>query len=136
MCELHRPWTIHNHLKTENICVRIALLQGEKMASIEDFRKLEFRVAEILEAAYHPQADKLYVLDIRVGEEKKRIVAGIRNFYSLEELKGKKVVVVNNLEPAVIRGVESQGMLLAASDSQTLTLVTPERPIDAGATVK
>lgn len=106
------------------------------MASIEDFRKLEFRVAEILEAALHPQADKLYVLDIRVGEEKKRIVAGIRNFYSLEELKGKKVVVVNNLEPAVIRGVESQGMLLAASDSQTLTLVTPERPIDIGATVK
>ena len=130
------PRRVLNYLKTEDIYVKIALPQGGKMASIEDFRKLEFRVAEILEAACHPQADKLYVLDIRVGEEKKRIVAGIRNFYSLEELKGKKVVVVNNLEPAVIRGVESQGMLLAASDSQTLTLVTPERPVEIGATVK
>lgn len=106
------------------------------MASIEDFKKLEFRVAEILEAAIHPQADKLYILDIQVGEEKKRVVAGIRNAYTLEELKGKKVVVVNNLEPAVIRGVESQGMLLAASDGLTLTLVTPERLIGTGATVK
>lgn len=110
--------------------------QGVEMASIEDFKKLEFRIAEIIEASFHPQADKLYVLDIQVGEEKKRVVAGIRNFYSLEELKGKKVVVVNNLEPAVIRGVESQGMLLAASDGLTLTLVTPERLIGSGATVK
>lgn len=106
------------------------------MASMEDFKKLEFRIAEILEASLHPQADRLYILDIQVGEEKKRVVAGIRTAYSLEELKGKKVVVVNNLEPAVIRGVESQGMLLAASDGQTLTLVTPERLIGSGTIVK
>lgn len=106
------------------------------MISIEDFKKLELRVAEILDAAYHPQADKLYVLDIRVGEEKKQIVAGIRPSYTLEELKGKRIVVVNNLEPAVIRGIESQGMLLAAQDGQILSLVIPERVVSSGATVK
>lgn len=106
------------------------------MISIEDFKKLELRVAEILDAAYHPQADKLYVLDIRVGEEKKQIVAGIRTSYTLEELKGKRIVVVNNLEPAVIRGIESQGMLLAAQDGQILSLVIPERVVSSGAAVK
>lgn len=106
------------------------------MASLEDFKKLELRIAEIEEAAPHPNADKLYVLSIRVGDIKKNVVAGIRPYYSVEELKGKKVVLINNLEPAVIRGVESQGMLLAASDESGLTLVTPERAISSGATVR
>ena len=76
------------------------------------------------------------MLGIRVGEEKKQIVAGIRKYYGPDEIKGKKIVVVNNLEPATIRGVESQGMLLAASDQETLTLVTPERQISENARVK
>lgn len=106
------------------------------MASLEDFKKLELRIAEIEEAAPHPNADKLYVLSVRVGDIKKNVVAGIRPYYSAEELKGKKVVLINNLESAVIRGVESQGMLLAASDESGLTLVTPERAISSGATVR
>lgn len=106
------------------------------MITLDDFKKLELRTAEILDAAPHPNADKLYVLDIQVGEEKKRIVAGIRLHYTPEELKGKKVIVVNNLAPAVIRGVESQGMLLAASNDQGLTLLVPERPITTGSVVK
>ncbi|MBI4550025.1 MAG: hypothetical protein HY714_03780 [Candidatus Omnitrophica bacterium] len=106
------------------------------MVHIDEFRKFEFRVAEVLDVTPHPQADRLWVVDIRVGEETKRIVAGIKMFYSAEELKGKKVVVVNNLEPAVIRGVESQGMLLAAQDGQTLSLIVPERNVASGATVK
>lgn len=106
------------------------------MASLEDFKKLEFRVAEIESAAPHPNADRLYVLQIKVGEIRKQIVAGIRKHYTEEELKGKKVIVVNNLDPAVLRGVESQGMLLAASEGEILTLVTPERPIPDGAQVK
>lgn len=106
------------------------------MISMEDFKKMELRVAEVLDAAYHPQADRLYILDIQVGEERKRIVAGIRPAYSPEELKGKRIVVVNNLEPAVIRGVESQGMLLAAQEGETLSLVTTDRPVSSGSTVK
>jgi methionyl-tRNA synthetase len=106
------------------------------MVNIDEFRKFEFRVAEVLEVTPHPQADRLWVLDIRVGEETKRIVAGIKLFYAPEELKGKKVIVVNNLEPAVIRGVESQGMLLAAQDGQNLSIIVPERDVASGATVK
>lgn len=106
------------------------------MPSFEDFSKFEFRVAEILDAVPHPNADKLYVLQVRVGETSKQLVAGIRKFYGIDELKGKKIVILDNLDPAVIRGVESQGMLLAASDAADLSLVTPERPISVGAKVK
>lgn len=107
------------------------------MVTLEDFKKFELRIAEIESASPHPNADRLYVLGLKVGEVKKTIVAGIRNFYKEEELVGKKIVIVNNLEPAVIRGVESQGMLLAASiEGQNLTLVTPEREIASGATVR
>ena len=106
------------------------------MISIQDFAKLEIRIAEILEAAPHPNADRLYVLKVKAGETVKQLVAGIRPFYGADELKGKKVVLIDNLEPAVIRGVESQGMLLAASDGTDLTLVTPERPISVGTKVK
>lgn len=106
------------------------------MPLLEDFKKFEFRIAEIESVAPHPNADRLYVLQIKVGEVRKQIVAGIRKHYSEDELKGKKILVVNNLDPAVIRGVESNGMLMAASESDILTLVTPERPIADGAFVK
>jgi methionine--tRNA ligase beta chain len=117
---------------------KLSNLKGEEcfMASIEDFGKLELKIAEIVEVELHPNADRLYVLKVKIGEEIRQIVAGIRKFYGVDELKGKKVVVVSNLDPAVIRGVESQGMLLAASDTADLTLVTPERPITLGARVK
>ncbi len=106
------------------------------MASIQDFQKIELRVAIIEEAAPHPNADKLYVLKIRVGEVQKQIVAGIRLAYGETELPGKRIVIVDNLEPAVIRGVESQGMLLAASDENGLSLLVPERPMTSGARVR
>ena len=106
------------------------------MVPIEEFKKLDIRIAEIESATPHPNADRLYVLNIKVGEKRKQIVAGIRQHYGIEELPGKKIVIVDNLEPAVIRGVESQGMLLAASDATNLTLLTPERPIADGAAVK
>ena len=110
--------------------------EGGLVPSIEDFKKMEFKIAEIETVAPHPNADRLYVLGVKVGDLRKTIVAGIRAYYSEEELRGKKVVIVNNLDPAVIRGVESQGMLLAASTPESLTLVVPERPIDDGALVK
>lgn len=106
------------------------------MASYEDFQKLDIKVAEIETVTPHPNADRLYVLGIKVGEVHKQIVAGIRAHYTEEQLKGKKIIIIDNLDPAVIRGVESQGMLLAASNETLLTLITPERPIADGAKVK
>ncbi len=106
------------------------------MISLEDFKKLELRIAEIESVTPHPNADRLYVLVVRVGGERKNIVAGIRKHYGEQELLGKKVVLVANLEPAVIRGVESQGMLLAASEGENLSLIIPERVIGDGASIR
>ena len=103
---------------------------------IDEFRKLELRVAEIISASDHPNADKLVILKIRVGEQEKQIVAGIKAHYPPASLVGKKIVIVDNLEPAMIRGETSEGMLLAASDDMTLTLVIPEKDIPSGAKVK
>lgn len=105
------------------------------MITLEEFKKLELRIGEIVSAAPHPQADRLLVLRVRMGEEERQLVAGIRAFYQESELVGKKVVVAANLAPAVIRGVTSEGMLLAASNPQTLTLLVPHREIASGAKV-
>jgi methionyl-tRNA synthetase len=106
------------------------------MATIEDFKKIELKVAEIKEVNDHPNADKLYVITIDLGDKTKQIVAGIRGFYRKEDLLGKQVVVVDNLQPAVLRGVESQGMLLAAQDAQGIVIVSPERKVGLGSTIK
>jgi len=106
------------------------------MATIEDFRKLELKVAEIKEVAEHPNADKLYVITVTLGDQTKQLVAGIRGSYQKEELLGKQVIVVDNLEPLVLRGVESQGMLLAASDENGITVISPEKKVKSGSLVK
>ena len=106
------------------------------MITYEDFKKLELKVAEIKEVNDHPNADRLYVITIDLGDKTKQIVAGIRNHYHKEDLIGRQVVVVDNLEPAMLRGVESQGMLLAASDETTIVVVSPERKINPGSIVK
>lgn len=106
------------------------------MISIKDFQNIELKVAQIEAVEPHPNADKLWVLRISIGEENRQLVAGIRKHYQAEELVGKKIVVVSNLEPAVIRGVESQGMLLAAGDGEKVVLLTPERDIASGSKIK
>lgn len=106
------------------------------MASIEDFKKLELKVAQIKEVKEHPNADKLYVIMLDVGDKTKQVVAGIKGSYKKEDLVGKQVVVVDNLEPAVLRGVESQGMLLAASDEAGICIISPERKVSLGSIVK
>ena len=107
------------------------------MLSIDEFQRLELRVATIVEAAPHPNADRLLVLQVDLGSERRQLVAGIRAHYEPQALVGKQVVVVANLAPAMLRGVESQGMLLAASDAEgRLAFVTPEKPVAAGAAVK
>jgi methionine--tRNA ligase beta chain len=91
----------------------------------DDFAKVELRVAKVLEARPHPNADKLLLLQVDLGEEAPRqIVAGIKAHYSPESLVGKKIVVVANLAPAMLRGETSNGMLLAASSGEKVVLLT------------
>ena len=106
--------------------------------SIEEFQKIALRVGVITAAEDHPNADRLVVLKVDLGDgaPPRQLVAGIKTTYQPSELVGKHVVVVANLKPAMLRGIESQGMVLAASDGQTIILLTPERPIRAGSTVK
>ncbi len=104
--------------------------------SIEDFAKLDLRVAEVKAAEPIPGADRLLKLQIAIGTEQRQIVAGIAKHYTPEALVGKHIVVVANLKPAKLRGVLSEGMLLAASTSDSLGLVTVEKDLPSGARVK
>ena len=106
------------------------------MATIEEFRKLELIIAQIKEVSEHPNADKLYVLKIDTGNGEKQLIAGIRKSYTKEQLIGRRVVVVNNLEPAVIRGEKSEGMVLAASDEEGICILSIERDVKLGSIVK
>jgi methionyl-tRNA synthetase len=94
--------------------------------SYDDFAKLELRVAKVLEARAHPNADKLLLLQIDVGDAQKQIVAGIRQHYTPEQLVGKLIIVVNNLAPAMLRGESSNGMLLAATSGERVIVLTPD----------
>jgi methionine--tRNA ligase beta chain len=106
------------------------------MISLEQFQSVELIVARITEVREHPSADRLYVLKIDTGNGEKQLVAGIRRSYPPQDLIGRKIVVVNNLQPAVIRGEESCGMLLAAGDDQGVTLIGPDRDVPAGSRVR
>ncbi|MCE5195315.1 MAG: methionine--tRNA ligase subunit beta [Nitrospiraceae bacterium] len=106
------------------------------MITIEDFTKIELKIGKVLEANRVEGSNKLIVMKVDTGEER-QIVAGIGKAYAPEELIGKSIVVVANLEPAKLMGVESQGMLLAASDDEgKLSVISPEREVKAGARVK
>ncbi len=106
------------------------------MITIEEFKKLNIKIARIKEVIDHPNADRLYVVRLAIGEEERTVVAGIKKGYTKEELLGKLVAMVENLEPAVIRGVESNGMILAAQDGETLAVISPDRPVSPGSIVK
>ena len=102
---------------------------------LEEFKKNELRAAKVLEVHEIPGADRLWKLVIDVGAEKKEIVAGIKQHYTREALLGKTLIVVNNLAPSVIRGVESKGMLLAAKSDTRLSLLTLDKELPAGSPV-
>jgi methionine--tRNA ligase beta chain len=106
------------------------------MVNIDDFRKLEFKIARIKEVAEHPNADKLFVLTLDLGDKTKQVVAGIKKSYACQDLVGRLVVVVDNLEPAILRGVESQGMILAASDENGIAVLSPDKEVKLGSVVK
>ncbi|MBM3244069.1 MAG: methionine--tRNA ligase subunit beta [Candidatus Omnitrophica bacterium] len=106
------------------------------MVTIADFKKIELKIAQIKDVQEHPNAEKLLILTLNVGDKVKQVVAGIKNAYTREMLIGKYVVLVDNLEPALLRGVESQGMVLAGSDDSGIVIISPERPLKPGSIVK
>ncbi|MGC8587107.1 MAG: tRNA-binding protein [Candidatus Micrarchaeia archaeon] len=107
------------------------------MASIEEFNKIELRIGKIVNVDDHPTARKpMYVLRLSFGELGERtVVAGIKGRYSKDELAGKKIVCVFNLEPKAVAGIESNGMLLAAEDGNTLALLTVDKDVKEGSLV-
>ena len=108
----------------------------DDLITIDDFDKVDLRVAEIVEAKKHPDADRLLVFQVKVGEETRQVVSGIAKYYESEDLIGKKVILVYNLKPVKLRGVESHGMLLAADKGKKLTLASTLEDIASGAKVK
>jgi methionyl-tRNA synthetase len=107
------------------------------LIGIDDFKKIDLRVARVLEAERVPKSDRLLKLQVEIGAERRQILAGIARQYAPEDLLGKSVVVVFNLQPATLMGQESQGMLLAASDADgKLVVIAPTAEISSGAVVK
>ncbi|HHT05106.1 MAG TPA: methionine--tRNA ligase [Hydrogenispora sp.] len=108
----------------------------QEQITIDEFAKIQLRVAKVLSAEKVEGADKLLRLQVRLGSEERQIVAGIAKYYQPEELVGKEIVIVANLKPAKLRGILSQGMILAAGDGDNLALVVPEKAVGDGAEVR
>jgi len=106
--------------------------------TFSDWSKLDLRVGKILKVEDIEGADKLYKLEVDIGDEKRTLAAGIKKFYSKDELKGKKCVVFCNLEPKKLRGIESKGMLLAAvnEDESKVILIEPELESKEGSKIE
>jgi len=109
--------------------------EGANLVTIADFSRIELRTAEVLTAERVEGADRLLRLQLQVGQETRQIVAGIAKFYPPEELPGRTIVIVANLQPRELRGLRSCGMLLAAKHGDQLRLITPDGPIASGASV-
>jgi len=99
---------------------------------IDDFAKVELKTARVLAAVPHPDADRLLVLTVEVGGEQRTICAGIRQWWQPEQLIGKDIVIVANLAPRKLRGVMSQGMLLAVHDGENVVPLTAMNPVRSG----
>ncbi len=112
--------------------------EASSMSNInyEDFTKIDLRVGTVVEAIPHPNADKLLLLQVNIGDMGVRqIVAGIKEHYKPEDLVGKQIVIVANLEPRVLRGEVSYGMILAAKDAAGLSMLTVDKVISLGSKV-
>jgi methionyl-tRNA synthetase len=107
------------------------------MIKMSDFQKINLRIGQVIKIEDHPDADKLYVLQVDFGTEQRQLVAGLRGYYEKDEILNKKIVVIMNLEPAKLRGIESNGMLLAADDGKGgVSLLIPDKDIALGSRVK
>jgi len=110
-------------------------MEIKELIKIEDFDKIDLRVGKIVEAERVEGSDKLLKLQIDLGEEKRQILAGIGKAYLPEELINKSVVVIINLEPRMMMGMESQGMVLAVKDNNNLSVLVPDKEIILGSKI-
>jgi methionyl-tRNA synthetase len=107
-----------------------------EIVKFDEFKKMDLRVAKILEVEDVPGADRIYLLTVDIGDEKRKIVAGIKPWYKKEELIGKNIIMIVNLEPKTIRGIESKGMLLATLfDNKLSILTTDKEEVPAGSKI-
>ena len=125
-----------NNMTEEKKEVVEEVVVEEELITIDDFAKCQFRLGQIIKCEDHPKADKLLVLTVKIGEEVRQVVSGIKQWYSADDLVGKKVIVIVNLKPVKLRGVESKGMILAAEDDEgNLSLLTTLEDLKDGAIV-
>ena len=111
-------------------------IEAKPEITFDDFGKMQFQVGKIISCEAVPKSKKLLCSQVQVGSQVKQIVSGIKAYYSPEEMVGKQVMVLVNLKPAKLAGVLSEGMLLCAEDAEgNLALVTPEKPMPAGAEI-
>ncbi|OPX45833.1 methionine--tRNA ligase [Ruminiclostridium hungatei] len=122
-------------VKTEKNDEQAADETNANLITIDDFAKVDLRVAKVLEAEKVEKADKLLKMKLQVGGEVRQVVSGIAKYYTPEEMVGKTLILVANLKPAKLRGIESQGMILAASDENGLALVTIDKDMPGGSRV-
>ncbi len=106
------------------------------MIKFEDFQKIDLKIGKIIAAEKVKRADKLLKLEVDLGEEKKQLVAGIAKLYQPEDLIGREIVVVVNLEPRTLMGLESQGMLLAADNDGKPVLLKPDEEVPPGTKIR
>ncbi len=111
-------------------------MEQSNLITIQDFQRLEIRIAEVKSAEPVPNTSKLLKLTVDVGGEERTLVAGIAETYSPQDVVGRQIVVLTNLQPATIRGVQSQGMLLAAEVDGKAILLTPDKPVPVGSKVR
>jgi len=123
------------HVDVEDLKRRYQAMKEEGLISLEEFKRVDLRVGRIVAAEEIPGSDKLYKLVIDLGDRRAEAVAGVRPHYKLEELQGKLVAVVANLKPAVIRGIRSECMILAASGGD-LAVLSPDRQVEPGAPIR
>lgn len=135
--ELERLGEANNKLFMQRVGVseQEEKLEVKEEITIDDFSKIDLKVGKILQVEDHPKADKLLVLQVKIGPETRQIVSGIKKWYGKEDLLDKKVVVLTNLKPVKLRGVESQGMILAADKDEDLSLLSVLNDIEDGADI-
>jgi len=105
------------------------------MINIDEFKKVELKVAKVLSAENIPGSEKLLKLEVDLGSEKRQILSGIAKYYQAADLVGRLIVFVSNLEPRQMMGMESQGMVLAAHDDQVFSVLTPDKDIPPGTVI-
>jgi len=106
------------------------------MIKFDEWKKMDIRVGEIKEIKDHPNADKLYILKVDIGDKEIQVVTGLKEYYKKEKLKGKRFVFFVNLEPVNLRGENSEGMILAAVKDKKVVLLKPDKKIDNGARIE